>query len=139
MVTWIERYETLAWWLASISMVMFVLTLVLVPIVIIRIPQDYFVIEHAGSRFAARHPLLRTLWRTLRHVIGIILIVIGVLMLVLPGQGVLTILLGIMLLDFPGRHRLQYWMVSRPRVLRSINWLRQRSGKMPLQTRPEAE
>ena len=139
MVTWFEHYEALALWLAIGSMIMFVLTLILVPIVVIRIPQDYFLFDHHSSQFFMRHPLLRTLWRALKHVLGITLVAVGVLMLVLPGQGVLTILLGIMLLDFPGRHRLQYWMVSRPHVLRSINWLRQRSGKMPLQMRSKAE
>jgi hypothetical protein len=49
-----------------------------------------------------------------------------------PGQGILTILLGIMLLDFPGKRECEYKLVSRPKVLRTINLLRQKFGKPPL-------
>lgn len=56
----------------------------------------------------------------------------GALMLVLPGQGILTILISITLLDFHGKFRLQRWVVSRPGVLDSINWLRKRRGRDPL-------
>lgn len=138
-MAWIQNYEALTWWLASGSLMMFLLTLVLVPFVVIRIPSDHFLSDHHHPRFSDKHPLLGALWRAVKPVLGLVLIALGLVMLVLPGQGILTLLLGIMLLDFPGRHRLQYWMVSRPRVLRSINWLRQRSGKAPLKMRSETE
>jgi len=56
----------------------------------------------------------------------------GIAMLVLPGQGILAILGGIELMDFPGKYRLERWIVSRPAVLRSVNWLRRRMGRPPL-------
>jgi len=56
----------------------------------------------------------------------------GIVMLVLPGQGILTIVIGLMLSNFPGKYRLERWLVMRPRVLRTINWLRQRSKRNPL-------
>jgi hypothetical protein len=49
-----------------------------------------------------------------------------------PGQGILTILLGIMLLDFPGKRKLEHKIVSRPKVLSTINKLRHRFGKPAL-------
>jgi len=58
--------------------------------------------------------------------------VAGIIMLVLPGQGIFTILIGIMLLNFPGKYRLERWIVARRPVLRSINWLRRRAGRAPL-------
>ena len=57
---------------------------------------------------------------------------IGVLMLVLPGQGVLTILIGLTLLDFPGKRRFVRRLLMRPRVFRVINRLRRRFGRPPL-------
>ena len=50
-----------------------------------------------------------------------------------PGQGLLTVLLGIMLLDFPGRERLEQKLLSKPSIVNTINRLRGRFGKPPLQ------
>ncbi len=50
----------------------------------------------------------------------------------IPGQGLLTILLGVMLLDFPGKRRLEFKIISRPKVFRAINRLRARFDKPPL-------
>jgi hypothetical protein len=67
-----------------------------------------------------------------KNLLGYILIVAGILMLVLPGQGTWTIVVGIMLLNFPGKYKLERWIVSRGPVLRSINWVRRRAGRDPL-------
>ena len=76
--------------------------------------------------------MVRALLLTGKNALGIVLVVAGIAMLVLPGQGILTILAGILLLNFPGRHRFEHWIVSRPPVFRSINWLRRRNGQPPL-------
>jgi hypothetical protein len=65
-----------------------------------------------------------------------VLVVAGLVMLVVPGQGLLTIVVGLMLLDFPGKYRLERWLATRPKVWQSINWLRRRAGYEELQ-RPE--
>ena len=49
-----------------------------------------------------------------------------------PGPGFLTVLFGIALLDFPGKRWLEYKIVSRPRVYRAINALRQKFDRPPL-------
>jgi len=54
-------------------------------------------------------------------------------MLVLPGQGLLTMFISLMLLDFPGKRRLEQSIVRRPIILRSINWLRERHHRPPLE------
>ena len=48
-----------------------------------------------------RHPVLRWIGFLIKNVLGVILVLMGLAMLVLPGQGVLTLLIGISLLDFP--------------------------------------
>lgn len=130
---WITANETLAWWLGMGSVATFLVTLIAVPIAIVRLPADYFV-KPGQHRVVARnrHPLIRMCWRVGKAVLGVTLIIMGILMLVLPGQGIITILIGIMLLNFPGRRRLQYWIVSRHRILSSINWLRRRADREPL-------
>jgi hypothetical protein len=54
-------------------------------------------------------------------------------MLLVPGQGLLTIAVGLMLVDFPGKFRFERWLAVRPPVWRSINWLRKRAGRGPLE------
>ena len=60
----------------------------------------------------------------------------GIAMLVLPGQGVLTMLIGISLIDFPGKHTLEARMISQPLVLQTINKVREKFGRSPLVVAP---
>jgi hypothetical protein len=70
-----------------------------------------------------------------KNLLGAFLVLLGVVMSLpgVPGQGVLTILLGVMLLDFPGKRALELKLVSRPKVLRTINRIRQQFERPPLQ------
>lgn len=130
---WIQNHETLAWWLAATSITTFVLTLILVPLTIIRLPSDYFISGYQKRLLGSvTHPVVRGLWELAKCLLGLTLVVIGMLMLVLPGQGIITIFIGIMLLRFPGKYRLQRWMLARERVLRPANWLRRQAGREPL-------
>lgn len=112
---------------------MFIGSLVLIPVIVVRIPRDYFARENRQPNEARfRRPAV---WITIliaRNVLGAILIVAGVVMLITPGQGIVTIVIGLMLLTFPGKYRLQRWLVSRRSVRRSINWMRRRYGREPL-------
>ena len=122
-----------AWWLLIASAAMFVLTLLAVPVLVVRIPSDYFAdSDRSGSSYSPRFPWVRWIWLIIKNVLGVGFLFLGALMLVLPGQGILTILIGIMLLDFPGKFRLQRWVVSRKGVLDSINWIRKKRGREPL-------
>ena len=67
-----------------------------------------------------------------KNILGCILIVMGLAMLVLPGQGLLTILIGTLLLDFPGKFKFERWLISRKPILRTSNWLRKKAHKAPL-------
>jgi putative transmembrane protein PGPGW len=64
-----------------------------------------------------------------KNTIGIILIVAGIIMLALPGQGILTMLVGLVLIDFPGKYQAERWVVERKFILQSINWIRSKAGK----------
>jgi archaellum biogenesis protein FlaJ (TadC family) len=128
----ITANEALLWQLASVSVAMFFATLLLVPMILIRLPSDYFSYRRRKSRASFRHPFVAVLLTTLKNLLGLIFVVAGIAMLVLPGQGILTILVGLMLLDFPGKYRAEQWMVSHVSVLRSINWIRAKAHKPPL-------
>lgn len=132
-IGWVEAHGQLVWWLVVASALMFVASVVAVPWMLVRIPPDYF---GPGARhhtpFADRHPIVRGVLLAFRNVIGIVLILAGLAMLVLPGQGVLTILAGLVLLHFPRKHEVMRWIVSRRAVLTSANWVRHRAGRPPL-------
>lgn len=133
MVQWVQSHETILWWLAAVSVITFIATLFIVPLLVVKVPSDYFAHgRRTGMPWADRHVVVRWMLVLVKNLLGYILIAAGILMLVLPGQGILTIVAGMMLLNFPGKYRLERWIVSRYPVLRSINWVRQRAGQVPL-------
>jgi len=107
-------------------------SLIVVPMLIARIPPDYFAQSaRPPSAWAKQHPIVRAGMTVGKNVLGVVLMLAGVAMLLLPGQ-CLMLLAGFMLLDFPGKYRLEKWLVARPSILHTVNWLRQRSGYRPL-------
>lgn len=117
----------------GISLLTLVISALVVPILIRRLPQDYFVREHASSSpELERHPALRLLLLILKNLFGAILAIAGLIMFLTPGQGILTLLIGICLLNFPGKRRLEVWIVKRRPVHRAIDWIRRRAGEPPL-------
>ncbi len=138
MLEWIKEHQAIVWTTLGIaSVVMLVGTALIVPAIIARIPPDYFAQKRRPrSREIDHHlstPMVRLLLRVGKNLLGIVLLIAGIAMLALPGQGLLTILLGIFLIDFPGKYRFEKWLVSRKHVLRGLNWLRKRAGRAPLE------
>ena len=128
------------WWSLLFSAIIFVGSLLAVPWIVTRLPADYFNHERRDSaKPAINHPLLVHLFLVLKNVAGLVFIIAGVAMLVLPGQGLLTILIGISLVNFPGKYRLERYLASKGWILRSLNWLRRRGGKSPFRFPSSAE
>jgi hypothetical protein len=69
----------------------------------------------------------------LRSLLGALLVLLGILMLVLPGQGVLMIVAGLSLLRFPGKRKLLRRLLRAPGVHLVCDAIRRRAGKPPLQ------
>lgn len=127
MFDWIFANQTLLFWLLVFSVVSFVAGAVAGPWWLIRLPADYFAHRRRRPRPVRgpwRIPLLIA-----RNTLGTLLVFAGILMLVLPGQGVLTIVAGVLIMDFPSKYALARWIVQRPAVLHSINWMRSKAGK----------
>ncbi len=102
---------------------------------VVQLPADYFVnrAHRHQSGYLRRFPrVIQILGLVLKNVLGVVLVATGVILLLLPGQGVLTILAGIMLLDFPGKYACERWLVRRKALNRTITWFRLRAGKEPL-------
>jgi hypothetical protein len=120
-------------WLIPISTVTFIAGLLLMPVLIVRIPSDYFVRERSPRwRFEQHHPLLRVALMALKNLLGATMVIAGAIMIVTPGPGIICILIGAMLLDIPGKRALERKLISLPKVFTAINRLRARYGHPPL-------
>ena len=119
--------------LVSTSVLLFALSLIGLPLVLTRMPADFFSRpERRHLRLAERRrPFWFVVLRSLKNALGSVLLVLGLLMLFVPGQGLLSILVALILMDFPGKRRLQRWVISRPAVHRPLNALRRRAGRPP--------
>lgn len=125
-------------WFLAISLASFIAGLILVPLMVIRIPADYFSRPYRKRRDAhSSHPLLRLLLLSLKNLFGLVLVVVGVVLLFMPGQGLLTLLVGLMVMDYPGKYTLERWFIERSQVLAAANWLRVRYGHKPLEPPPD--
>lgn len=113
----------------------FLVNLAIVSFILIKIPADYFSAKHETKFWAGSHPALRVAAIIGKNILGVLLVALGVVLSIpgVPGQGLLTILLGIMLVDFPGRRSLEQKLLRRPGIVKSINNLRARFKKPPLQ------
>jgi archaellum biogenesis protein FlaJ (TadC family) len=138
MPDWIPISETTLWWIGVVSVLTFVGSLAALPIIVARIPADYFM-RARQSRAAShnRHVAWRLIGMVVKNIVGFVFVLAGLAMLVLPGQGILTILIGLWLMNFPGKHALERRIVQQPRVLQAINWMRRKAGRPPLKVPQE--
>jgi hypothetical protein len=118
-----------------VSVLTFIGTLVVLPVLVARMPADYFMRDRQ-SHAAHQHMALRVIGLVIKNVVGLVFILAGVAMLVLPGQGILTILIGLSLMNFPGKQALEKRFVQQPAVLQAINWIRHKAGQPPLKVPP---
>ena len=125
--------ESLLLYLGLFSLFSFIATLVIIPWLILELPDDYFA-EPTRHSFLGElhHPVLRVLLIVLKNMLGASFLLLGIALLVLPGQGLLTMLLGLILIDFPGKYHLQRWLVTKKSVLHSVNWLRAKGNRGPI-------
>ena len=126
--------HTLSSWLSrpavDVSLVVFsvvavLASVVLVPRFLAKLPANYL-----RGDAPPPHPSMPL--RILRNLLGVVLVLLGIAMLLLPGQGLLTLLVGVLLVDFPGKHRLVVRLLSRPKILALVNKLRGHRGSPPL-------
>jgi len=120
-------------WLAAIAAAVVLIGLVALPVIVLQLPQDYFVRDRrVPVRQSRRHPLLWWVVTILKNILGFVFAAAGIAMLVLPGQGLLTILMGLGLMNFPGKFAIERWIIARPTVAFAVNRLRAAAGRPPI-------
>jgi hypothetical protein len=77
--------------------------------------------------------VIRIIYIIIKNIVGFFLILAGMAMLVLPGQGLLSLLIGISISSFPGKRRLIRIIIRRKAILKTANWLRRKTDRPPLE------
>lgn len=126
----LNEHQAWLWWMGAASLGMMIVAALLLPWLICRLPEDYFTEAYVQQRKGKRkaHWSWAVTILFFRNVLAVVLIVAGVAMLFLPGQGVLTILIGLLLLTLPGKRSAVKWIACRRGVCGPLNWMRRRRG-----------
>lgn len=109
--------------LVVVSIAMFVGSLVAIPWVIRRLPPDHFTRPPEPSSRKAK---------ILRNAAGAILVVAGLAMLVLPGQGIIAVLFGLSLMDLKVKTKILRRLLSQKKIQEGVQRIRSKAGKPPL-------
>ena len=132
---WFSAHQALVWWTSAVSVALLVLSPIVAIWFVTRLPTNYFVQKHRRPLSSwDNYPAVRTCLLVAKSILGMVLTLVGVVMLVAPGQGLLTIVVGLLLLEFPGKFRAERWLATRRKVWRSLNWLRGKAGKPELKS-----
>lgn len=114
-----------------ISAVVFVVSLVLMPWILGKIPIDYF--TSSKQRKVEINNAWQLLIVVIKTLLGFVLLIAGMIMLVTPGQGIVAILLGLFLMEFPGKRQLELKLIHNETTFKTLNWLRNKAGKLPFE------
>ena len=132
-IQWFSEHPEILMGLGISSIFIFLLSILGISWFVANIPEDYFLeSKRKSTKWHEQKPILRLVVIFGKNIIGLLLIIGGLLMLVLPGQGLLTIVTGLLLINYPGKYRLERKLVSKPSIFRALNWIRIKAKKPPL-------
>ena len=133
LILWFSDHPGVLIGLGASSILIFIISILGISWFVAQIPEDYFLSsKRKPSKWQEQKPILRLAVLFGKNIIGVSLIIGGLLMLVLPGQGLLTIVTGLLLINYPGKYKLEQKLVAIPSVFRALNWIRVKANKQPL-------
>lgn len=140
MLDWFRDNKDVVTWITVAGVAMFILSLVAVPWWVSRLPADYYAHrKRPPSALKKYSPAIRLVLRIAKNGLGVVLILAGIAMLLLPGQGVLTLIIGLALIEYPGKYQIEKKLIARPQVLKAVNWIRRKAKREPLVMRTGSE
>nr|WHW29751.1 hypothetical protein [uncultured bacterium] len=136
MEVWLENLRSLlaanaelGLWMMGFSVFALIATLLALPWFVAALPADYFAGNSLGRDVKKYIGLRAIVVLAIKNVLGMVLILAGIAMLVLPGQGLLTLFVGLVLCDFPGKDALSLKLVQQKSVLATLNRMRRAKNK----------
>lgn len=117
----------------AISVLLALVSIVMTPWALLRIPANYFQTPrpHLLERLKGSNARHAT-YLVAKNTLGVFLFIAGVLMLVLPGQGLLTLLISLILMDFPKKAKVERTLLQKTKVITLVNRLRRHYGRPEL-------
>jgi hypothetical protein len=128
-LNWVKAHSLLVIGVTVFSVVLLLFSVFMIPILVLNLPKDYFISDKKRVRPAFLHPSLFAVYAALKNILGVILVFLGLLMLVLPGQGIITLLIGLMIMDLPGERRALIFILRKTHAVKAMNWLREKNNK----------
>ena len=122
-----SAYTDLLIYLSIGSIILLIISILFIPHIIASLPQDYFINSARQTRLR-QLSFIRVIVLVAKNLLGLVLVLCGLIMLVTPGQGLLTLLAGIFILEFPGKYKFEQYLVNRPGILKTLNWIRRRKN-----------
>ena len=133
LILWFSDHPGVLIGLGASFILIFIISILGISWFVAQIPEDYFLSsKRKPSKCQEQNPILRLAVLFGKNIIGVSLIIGGLLMLVLPGQGLLTIVTGLLLINYPGKYKLEQKLVAMPSIFRALNWIRVKANKPPL-------
>ena len=126
----VKTHQEILQWAALVSIISFISLCLAVPFIIIYLPKDYLISDHNPHTLPN---IVRTPYTVLKNAFGGFLVLAGLAMLVLPGQGLLTLFIGLSLMNMPGKRNLIRRFACYSPIIHTINRLRKRAGKPALE------
>ena len=120
-INFFSLYSTYFYWLGILSTIFFIISLFFIPYLALVIPKDYF------KKSSAKHSNIMVLF--IRNILGIVILLIGVLLLFMPGPGMLVILISFILMEFPYKKKIELWFIKKTKLLEIINKIRKNKNK----------
>ena len=134
-----QFWSSLTWGGIALGVGLFLLSLAIsfgaIGLVMVKVPPHYFSPHHERDFMPGSPWLVRWGAVIAKNIAGVLLVALGIILSLpgVPGQGFLTILLGLIFWDIPGKRPLEARIIKRPAVLSSINKLRAKYDKPPLE------
>ena len=129
-VAWLTGYSSILIGLGGLSVLILVFSIAGMGWFIAQIPEDYFTYDkRRGKHWNKYSSQVRIAMIIFKNIFGGIMLVGGLFLLVLPGQGLLTMIIGLFLIDYPGKFQLEQKIISIPSIFRSLNWFRAKARK----------
>jgi hypothetical protein len=129
---WIRSHPETGGWIALGSIGLAALYGGILLAAVTRMSPDYFTCPAPPpGTLRRRHPILLLAARGFKTLLGVVMLMAGIAMLVLPGQGLVTIAIAITFLEFPGKRKLLAAIACREGVMRALNAIRRKAGRDP--------
>lgn len=128
----LDQVKPLLELLTLISIVTFAISIICIPLLVARLPRDYF--KRAPQRSATTQRRVTSgylLLLIVRNIAGLALLLAGIAMLFLPGQGIITMIIGLVIMQVPFKRKLIYRMTRPLSVRHGLDWLRTRMKREP--------